>query len=73
VAGFEDSDEDEDEYEAPHEWRPKGWFRAWYVDWVSRTILYCTNPLAPAQRLGRHFQGGFARALPRAEALGYDL
>jgi hypothetical protein len=23
VPGFEDEDDDEDEYEAPHEWRPK--------------------------------------------------
>ena len=36
-------------------------------------ILGCTNTRVPAQRLGRHFQGGFGRELPRAKALGYGL
>ena len=60
VAGFEDEDDDEDENEAPHE--PTGLFRAWCVDSVSRAniaILDCTNTLASAQHLGRHFQGVF--------------
>jgi len=55
---------------------PTGLFWAWCVDSMSRAniaILDCTNTLAPAQRLGRHFQGVFASELPRAEALGYDL
>jgi hypothetical protein len=66
VAGFEDEDDDEDENEAPCEWRTKGLFWAWCVDSVSRAnmaILDCTNTLAPAQRLGRHFQGDFIRRL----------
>jgi hypothetical protein len=62
VAGFEDEDDDEDENEAPCEWRPTVLFWAWCVDWVSRANianLDCTNTVAPAQRLGRHFQGVF--------------
>jgi hypothetical protein len=55
-------DDDEDENEAPHEWRPTGLFGAWSVDSLSRAdiaILDCANTLAPAQRLGRRFQGVF--------------
>jgi hypothetical protein len=45
VAGFEDEGDDEDENEAPHEWRPMGVFKAMSVD--------CTN----RANIGCHFQG----------------
>jgi hypothetical protein len=44
----------------------RGLFWAWCVDSISRAniaILDCTNTLAPAQRLGRHFQGAFLGAI----------
>ena len=43
------------------------------VSRVNIATLDCTDTLAPAQRLGRHFQGVFGCHLPRAEALGYSL
>jgi hypothetical protein len=45
-----------------------GSVRAWRVDSVSRAniaILDCNNALAPAQRLGRRFQGVFRVRITR--------
>jgi hypothetical protein len=51
VAGFEDENDDEDEYETPHEWRPTGLFSAWRVDSVNHpntAIVDCINTPATA-------------------------
>jgi len=47
VAGFEDEDDDEDEYEAPHEWRPRGDSGPRHLGCITRANIGC------------HFQGTF--------------